>query len=425
MKYKIRQSGKAQKVVDIYISKELVAEELNKTYREICKNASIAGFRVGKAPMELIKKRYKKEAQDEAMKNLVADSFKKAIRESDIDMLGFPEISDLQFDEEKGMSYKATINTRPEIKLKGYKGLKLTKVPAQGGKREIKESDIDSEINIIREINAKFVTKDDTAAFGDYIICDVECTVLDQPAEKKENVWLYVGDDTFIPGKPLEGLKVNDEKDVEKVLPKDYSKRELAEKKANFHIKVKEVKKKILPELNDEFLAMAGNFRSMAELRETIRQSIKKRNERAERIDLETQALKLLDDTAVFDIPQFMVDRHLQTLVNEAKERLTREGQYSEDEIKSMEENFREKLKAEAIRQVRAYFILDEIAKLEDMKTDDKEIENTFNMIASSTGRSLDEVRKYYKEKDLIEDVKEEIKQKKVLDFLIKNAKIT
>ena len=187
---------------------------------------------------------------------------------------------------------------------------------------------------------------------------------------------------------------------------------------------MKEVKEKILPELDDEFAATAGSFRSVAELREALRETIKKRNELEKRRDLESQALKLLDKMAVFNAPQFMVDRHLEALVNETRERLKKE-QFSDDEIRSKEKDSRERLKTEAIRQVRAYFILEEIAKLENIKADDGEMESAFNMIATSSSRSTDEIKKNYKEKDLIEDLREEIKQRKVLDFIIESANIT
>lgn len=419
MKYKIKQSGKTQKTIECHISKEMVSDELDSIYQEISKTATLPGYRVGKAPTGLVKKRYKKEATDEVMRKLLTDSFKKAITESDIEILGHPEVFDLQFDEEKGMSYKATVNIRPQLKLKNYKGLSLKRL-----NKEVKEQDIDSQINTLREMNAKFAAKDGNAIDGDYIICDLECIVENHPDEKKENVWLHVSDDAFIPGKSLEGLKVNDEKDVEKVLPDNYSKKELAGKKANFHIKVKELKEKILPELNDEFASIAGDFHSMAELREAIRLSLEKMKELDERRDLENQALKLLDEMAVFDVPQFMVEKHFEVLLNKANERLKRE-QFSEDEIKSMEKDFKERLKIEAIRQVRTYFILDEIAKLENIKVDEMETEETFKMLASSSSRSADEVRRYYEKEDLIEDLKEELKQRKVLDFVIKNATLS
>ena len=419
MKYKVTQNDKKQRVIEIHIPKEIVAEELERVYLEISKTAPLPGFRAGKAPIDLVKKRYQKEAREEVTKNLLADSFNKAVTESQITVLGSPEISDFEFAEGKGMSYKATVNTKPEIKIKSYKGLNLKK-----SSTEVKESDVDSYIDSMREMSARFKTKEGKAAKGDYLISDMDCSVEGNFVEKKENAWLYVDDDAYIPGKLLEGMGVNDEKDVEKELPEGYSKKELAGKKAKFRIKVKEVKEKILPELNDEFAATMGKFRNMAELREAIRENLKRHNKIEERRNLEYQALVLLDKASLFDTPQAIVDKHLERLLKEALGRLKKEN-YSEDDIKSKEGAIREKLKEDALRQVRSYFILDEIAKLEDIKVSDSEIEAAFGEIAASSGHSAEEVKKHYEENDLIEDLAVDIKQRKVFDFIINNAIIS
>jgi len=419
MKYKIRQFGKMQKIVEFHISKELVSEELDRIYQDISKTASLPGFRAGKVPVELIKKKYKKEATDEVVKNLLTGSFKKAVTESDIDMLGLPKITDLEFHEDKRMSYKATVDIRPQVKIKIYKGLDLKKV-----ENEVKESDVDREIDSLRNASAKFLTKEGNAKEGDYVICDVECAVEGNPVEKKENAWLYVGEPAFIPSKELEGLKVNDQKDVEKVLPKDYSKKKVAGKKAKFHITVKEIKEKIVLELNDEFAHTAANFKTVAELREALRESIKRRNKIEERRKLEGEVLELLEKNAAFEAPQFMVERQFEILMNDAKERLKKQ-QLQEKEIESMEKDFSEKLKTEAIREVRVFFILEEIAKLENITVSDKEINAAFEKAASSSGHSADEVKKYYNENNRLEDLRGDIKQRKTIDFVIKNANLS
>ena len=419
MKYKIKQSGKTQKIVEFHISKELVSEELDRLYRDISKTASLPGFRTGKVPIGLIKKRYKKEATDEVVKSLLTGSFKKAVSESDIDMLGLPKITDLEFHEDKGMSYKATVDIRPQVKIKKHKGLNLKKL-----ENEVKESDVDKEIDNLRSTKANFSTKEGSAEEGDYVICDVECVVEGKSLEKKENAWLYVGEPAFIPSKTLKGMKANDQRDVEKAFPKEYSKKEIAGKNAKFHITAKEIKKKVLPELNDEFARTAANLKTMAELREALRKNIKRRNEIERRRALESEALKLLGENTVFEAPKFMVEKQFEILMNDTREKLKRQ-QLPKEEIESMEKNFSEKLKIEAAREVRAFFILEEIAKLENITVGDEEINAAFKEIASSSGHSADEVEKYYNENNLLENLREDIKQKKALDFVIKNANLS
>jgi len=418
MKYKITQNDKKQKIIEIHIPKDIVAGELEKVYTETSKSAALPGFRAGKVPLDLIKKRYQKEAHEEVMRHLMYDSFDKAVAESGLRVLGSPEISDFEFAEDKGMSYKATVNTRPEIKIKSYNGLNLKKFDT-----DVKESDIDSYMDSMREMSARFKTKEGKAAKGDYIIADMDCFVEGNFVEKKENAWLYVDDDAYISAKLLEGMAVNDEKDIEKELPEGYSKKELAGKKAKFHIKVREVKEKTLPELNDEFAATMGNFRNAAELMESVRENIRHHNKLEERRNLEYQALVLLDKAAAFEVPQSVVNKHRERLVEEALKRLKKEN-YSEGDIKSKEGEIREKLKEEALRQVRSYFILDEIARLENIKVADEEMEAAFGEIAASSGHSIEEVKKYYDENDLTEDLAVDIRQRKVFDLIINNANI-
>ena len=211
---------------------------------------------------------------------------------------------------------------------------------------------------------------------------------------------------------------------MNKTLPKDYSKKEIAGKDALFHITVKEVKEKILPEVNDEFATTAAGFKSLAELREAVRGNMKRRNEMEARRELEKEALGLLDKNSAFEAPEFMVKKHLETLINHGKDRLKKEN-LKDDEIKAMEGDLRNRLKGEALREVRAFFILDEIAKLENIKVDEEEITQALSQIASRSNRSVDEVKKYYEENNLIENLREDIRQRKVLDLVIKNANIS
>lgn len=419
MKYKLTQNEKKQQVIEIHIPKEIVTEELDRAYVKISKSAALPGFRAGKAPLDLIKKRYQKEAHEEVMRYLMYDSFDKAVAELGLRALGGPEISDFEFAEGKEMSYKAAVTVRPDIKIKSYNALLLKKFDT-----EVKESDIDSYMNSMREMGAKFKTKEDKAVSGNYLICDMDCSVDGNFVEKKENAWLYAGEDSYIPGKMLEGMAVNDEKDIEKDLPAGYSKKELAGKKAKFRIKVKEVKEKALPELNDEFAASMGKFQNIPELREAVRESIRQHKKAQARRDLEEQAMMLLDKSAAFDTPQSVVDKHLERLVKESKNRLKKENR-SEDDIKSRESEIREKLKEDALKHVRSYFILDEIADLEKIKITAGEIEAAFIDLAASSGRSIEEIRKYYDENDLTDDLAVNIRQRKVFDLIINNAIIS
>ena len=418
MKYKVKQSGKTQKVFEFHISRELVCEELDRIYQKMARTATLPGYRTGKAPLKLIKSRYKQEVSEEAMRNLLRSSLKKAMDESKDEMLGLPEITDIQFDEERGMSYKASVNLWPQVRLKAYKGLKLKRQ-----RKSVTESDVDAEINNLRQLYATYTTKDGSAEGGDYIVGRVECRVGEHPVETKENVWLFVGDDAFLPADELVGLSVNAKKSIEKILPKDYSRKEVAGKKATFVVTVNEIKKKLLPEINDEFAKSVASCSNMKEFRDAVRSSLQHRGAAEEARDLEGQALRALDKNASFEVPPLMVERQLTSLVNDAKERLKRDN-FSDEEIENAQQQMRERLKDEAVRQVRAFFILDEIARLEHIVVEDKEVDAALAAIASSSGCTKEDARRYYEKNDLLETLREDIKQKKILDFVIRHANI-
>ncbi len=166
-----------------------------------------------------------------------------------------------------------------------------------------------------------------------------------------------------------------------------------------------------------------GKFQNIPELREAVRESIRQHKKAEERRNLEEQALLLLDKSVTFDVPPSVVDRHLDRLVEEAKNRLKKEN-HPEDNIKSRESEIREKLKEDALRQVRSYFILDEIANLEKIKVTVGEIETAFIELAASSGRPAEEVKKHYEENDLTEDLAMDIRQRKVFDLIINSATI-
>jgi len=419
MKYKLKNTGKSHKTIEVHISAEKVSAELERIYKEVSAQAVVPGFRKGKVPLDIIRKRFRGESEEKAARNLLSDSLGEALRDSGLDVLGYPEVTDINFDVSNGMSYKASVSIRPQVKLKNYKGLKLKKT-----KKEVSETDIDNELERLRESGAKYVTKEGGASKGDYAICDLECTIEDKPLESKKNAWLYAGEGSFIPEEVIVGIKSGDERETDRQLPKEYSKKEVAGKTAHFKIKAKEIKRKVLPDIDDEFAKKTGNFKDLKELRDAIRSNMERVNLMQARKELETEALKLLDKSAALDVPEFLIKRHLDSLMASTKERLKREG-YTEEQIRDKDADIKNRLEGEAAGQIRSYFILEFIAEKEGIRAEDSDVEDTLKSIASNYGKGLDEIKRHYKEKNLMGDLRQEIKERKTLDFIIDNAEIS
>ena len=419
MKHKIVKKHKTERHLEISIDKQIVAEEMERICRELAKKAKVAGYRPGKAPLEVIQKQYEKEIADEAMHNLVTGSLGKAIKESKISMAGDPAISALSFDDEGGVSYKAMVNVMPEVSVKRYKGLKLNKK-----RRDVTDKEVDEAVDYFRQSNASYKTKDSGANNDDYVICDMDCLVDGESSEKKENIWLPVDDKSFIPAEVLKGSKAGDVRKTEKVLPEDYSRSELAGKKASFDIRVKEIKEKVLPEMTDELVKTLPGIESVKQLRETVKNNLEANAEREMKMDLENQAIDILVKENSFDVPEFMVENQLKRLSDDMVKRMSMQG-LPVGNMEKRRKDFSEKMRPDAEKQVKTYFILSKITQDESVQISDEDYAKAFAEMAASGQQSAGEIKKYYEEHGFMEELENRLKVGRMIDVILSNATVS
>jgi len=421
MKKKIKNIEECRKLFEIEIPSEEVNKQMEECYKKIEKVAKIPGYRAGKIPKDLLEKHYGDQATKEVVEDLIGDAYQKAIEESGFIPLGFPQISDVKLDDKKTLSFKAEFNIRPKIELKQYKGLKLNKKAI-----EIKEEDVERSTKTLQESTAKFKnTEARPVQIGDYIICDSEVFVDGKAiAKKRENIWMPVEEKSYIPNLStgLVGTAIGDEKEIETILPQDFSNKEYANKRAIFKIKIKEIKEKILSEIDDAFAKDAG-YNNLAELKDSLRALLKNQAERQVRQDLENQIVEQLLGSSKFNVPASLVERQTQHLFEEEKNNLLKQG-LKEDDIKSKEKELKDKMRPWATKQIKNMFILDEIAHKEDINVSKEELDGTLEAIARQYNKPKEEIEKYYEKNDLISSLRSDIRHSKILEFLIKEARI-
>jgi len=421
-KSKVKKMEDCVACLDIEVSKDTIENAFEEVYDELVKVVTIPGFRTGKAPKDLVKKQYAKDAREEVLKRLIPDAYRKAVEEHKITPVGMPDISDLKFDEGKLLSFKARIDTRPEFKLKNYKALKLERK-----KVDVKAEDIDKTIESLRGVHAKYTDADDRpVAMGDYVIADMDCLVDGKPFHKKrENVWLSVDKESFIPGlgEKLVGMKKLEERDIESALPDKYPDKALAGKKAVYHVKINGIKVRELPNLDDEFAKDLGK-ENLSALKEEVAKELESRMKASSEIDLENQLLKKLMDDNNFAVPATFVKRQTDFMVENSKRRLEEKG-FKREELDKKDDEFRAKCKDDAVRQVRLLFILDEIARAENIEADESDLQNSYNSIAIQANTTAEEVKKHYEKEEMVDNLLEKIREEKTIDFLLKNAEIT
>jgi FKBP-type peptidyl-prolyl cis-trans isomerase (trigger factor) len=349
MKSSIKKLKNCKKIFEVKLPPEKVRDEFDKVYESIKKVASVPGYRVGKAPRDLLELHYAKTAKEEVIKNLIPETYGKILEEYKLYPIGYPDITDVKMDFKEGFSYVATIETRPEFSLKNYKGLKLKKKLV-----EVKDEDISKNLETLREINAQNVPKKDS-----------------------------------------------------------------------------EEKERVLPKLDDDFAKDLG-FENLEKLKDAVREGLKKKLEEESEADLEVQIINQLVDEIDFEVPESLVNSEKERLVKDANMRLAYIGAIQEKQSpdkkftltdkdkKELEEN----AEKQALRQVKAFFILDKIAQLEKIYLKEEELEKRIEEMAAQYKKTKEEIRKHLEKNHLLDEMAVNMRNTKVMEFLVKEAKI-
>ncbi|MDD5634376.1 MAG: trigger factor [Candidatus Omnitrophica bacterium] len=421
MKSKIKKLEGTQRQLDIEMPKEKVDEVFNQVVEDIRKKAAVPGFRQGKAPLDIILKNYREDVVDEVKKILIPQGYERALEEHKIEPLSFPEIFDIDLALSGALVFKAKVDVFPEVNVKKYKGLKVTKEKVQ-----VADEEVEKAVSRIRDMNAEFVSIERPLNKGDFGICSVETNIDGKPIGKKnENMWIEVNKDASLlgVGEELVGLKKGDKKDVEVALPESYPDKKYAGKKAIFHIEVNDTKEKKLPEMNDELAKKTGK-ETVEEMKKEIRAQLLERKESNARVSMLNQIMEEFLKTCSFAVPGSMVKRQLKVLTDRVQDDLAAKG-VDKETIEKHQGELKEKLEKEAENKVRLYFILDKIATAENIEVTDEEIEAWLKALAVDYNQPFENVKKYYEEHNLMGGLKEELREEKTLDLLLNEAVVT
>ncbi len=440
MKVAVKDVAPCEKILSVDVQADAIQEQYEVVYREIAKVAKVPGFRPGKAPREVISVHYKTEAREEVVKKLVSKSLHEALEEKKLEPILSPEIRDLDFTENK-LSYKAHIEVRPEVKLPSYTGIKVKKNPVK-----VEEKEIDQVIDRLREGFAKFTPVEDRGLeFGDFMIADLKVIVDGKEIESRNDDWIEFREKSFLPefSATLKGVKPGEAKDVEVNFPADYANKDLGQangqclpeqaagggltklagKKGLFKINLKEIKKRILPEVDADLAHEIGEYKSVEDLRQAVARDLEAEKAGQEEHRLQNEILESLAKSSAFALPKGMVERRLNQLVEQALRNMLYQGSKQEDVLKE-KEGLREKLKDEAEKQVRLSFILDEIAGREKIEVTEKELEEKFEDIAREVKQPKEKVIEYYAKEHLVEGLAVQVLNQKTARFLREKAEI-
>ena len=403
---------------------EVSAEEVNKAVQEVfLKNRnqiSVPGFRKGKAPRRIVERMYGDSIfQNEAFDNMMPSVLKLITEESELEIIGNPEVKEINVGEEGGLYVSINAAVYPDIKLGEYKGLRAVKTDA-----EVAESEIDNEIAGIMLRNARFEIVDRPAAYGDIATIDYEGFINGQPLEggKKEGDELELGSGRFFPGfeEGIQGMVAGQDRDINIVFPDNYN-MDLAGKRAVFKVKLIELREKILPELDDEFAKDVSEFDTLEEYRASIREGFLLAKQKEADSAFKNALMNIITDSIEADIPDVLVEAHMEVAYTDFNRHVSAYGMDPDlylQMTKMPPDVFRKNMRIVSEKHVKRILALEKIAEMEEIEISEEDIEEAYINMAEHSGMELDKQKESVTKKDIIR----EIKVKRALDLVVDSA---
>jgi trigger factor len=411
------------KKITITLPKDGVQKKLEKAYGKLQRETKIKGFRRGKVPRTVIIKHYQGQVQAEVGEKLVQDSYFDAIEKEKIDPVVHPDISDPVFNEDGSFTFVANIDIRPEFELGEYKGVEVEKIS-----NEVSDAAVEIELEELRRNMAPLRSVTDRAIEdGDVIVVDFEGFHNSKAMKevKNENYSVDVGAGKLSPEfeEKLVGMKAGEDATHEVDFPAEYVNPVLAGKKVEFRVQVKDVKERVLQELNDEFAKdVDEKYTTLADLENNIREDLQKEKDtRAEGDVTDRVMLKLLEGHA-FDVPERLVRFEVEEMIKNTEKSLEQQGLNLESAGINRDE-LAEQSKETAEKRVRGDFILKKIAETEDIKVKDEDMDRAFQRIGDQYNMPIAQVKEFFQSRDDLLPFMNEILNEKILTFLRDNAK--
>ena len=416
MKYHVKTLEGCARLLEIRAEEKEIREAQEKVLRDFERIARIPGFRVGKAPRALVVQHYEKQAREELLKRFIPELYDRVLEESRLQAIGLPEISEVEFEDLK-LSFKAKVETRPEIPLKKYKGLKASRKAVVVTPEEIQKN-----FRAIQEERSELVPKEGSVEEEDFVVCDVEGRLNGKTVENRKNVVVHASTkEQKHPevARALFGARPGDLREAEVTLESPGG----VIQKAHYQLRVNEVKKRNLPELNDEFVKGATPFQTVAELETAISKEIRRRKEEEAQKTLEKELLVELQQSCPFNVPTVLVMEEVRRLVEDEQFRLKLLGWPDPEIEKKLAEN-KEKLLQEAEARVRNSLLLEKVAEMEKIGVSAEEIRARIGALGDHLKRSEKEKEADLNNASLGRRIAGEILFEKALAILVTHAQI-
>lgn len=414
-------------VLEVEVEADRVAAALDKAFQKVVKKANVPGFRKGKVPRPIFEARFGVESlYQDAIDILLPEVYREAVDQTDIFPVDRPEVDVEQFAKGQSFKFKAKITVKPEVKLGEYKGIEVSVVNV-----EVSEEELAEELDRLQQRHAELVVIDEEPAQnGDTVVIDFEGSIDGVPFEggKGERHSLELGSNSFIPGfeDQVVGLATGDFKDVTVTFPDTYHAEELAGKEAVFKVKVHEIKRKQLPELDDEFAKDVSEFDTLDEFKDDLKKQLGTRKEQEGKAAREAALVDKIGESAEIEIPESMIKGEVENMVRDFDNRLRSQGMnldmflgFSGQTV----DDLRAQMQGDAEKRVRNNLVLEQIAKAEKIEVTKEEVNKELADMAEAYKRTPEEIRNILAANGSLGSLNEEIMIRKTIEFLLENSK--
>ncbi len=432
MKVEVEKQAGFVSRLQIELPPEEVAKEWDAIANSFARFAKIPGYRPGKAPRAVIDKRFRKEIQEELTKKLVSKSYHEAVEQEQLRVASLTNIEDIQFGEDKSMRFRATVVTAPEFELPNYKN-----IPVELPDTKISDAEVEEALERLRDQSADFVDVPGRGLqMGDFAVLDFEGSVDSKPiselapqASKNlqggKKFWLHLAADNFLPKfcEQLVGQMPGETRLVIVHFPDDFPLKELAGKKADYAVTLREIKEKVLPAVDDALAAKVVPGKTLVDLRHMIEHDVEHAKEHDAERAKESQIVKYLHEQIQFELPPALLQNETRRALAELVQR-NRERGVTDEMLKEKEKELIDGAAGLAANRLKTNFILNRIAEHEKIQVTKEDVDLRIKQEAARYDISPEKMRKELQQKNALDDIAEQILLGKTLDFLKANVSV-
>ena len=413
----LREISQCKKEIDLEIPASVVKEEFEEALNLFARRAKVHGFRPGKVPVDIVKRKHYQDIKDSLINSLVPKSVNQELESFNLKPVSSPVVTEISFQEDEPLKFTAQFEVWPEFELPEYTGIEVKKK-----KVAVTAKDIEESVESLRERSLQYIpTEKRGVEDGDYVVTEIQSRdIHSNKSLPREKVVILAGhpENEKKLNDILLGLKTNETRDFEIQYPKDHKNKKLAGKDIAYTIQVVSIKEKKLPDIDDDFAKELGEFNSLNDLKEKIKSELKLSKENAAQRELTEEILQKIADKVTFDLPESLVEEESIALVRRA---LSSQPQHVQQALtKEAVEKMKDEMKIKADKNLKNHLILTKIAEKEKIEVTEIDITNEMKQIAQTNSISLSQVSENVKR----EDLRDNLLIRKTVDFLVKNAKI-